>query len=177
MRNSYTRYLREEKNNPSGPGGRQKKKWHFYDAMSFLKKYIKHNHNPGSNADTPGNIVVKEETSYTETSYNDLSPNIQHESTQTTTTFARYSPLSFNTPKTSVTEMVAGPLIEFLQSRIREESSENGNVLFFKSMLADYEKLSSGGQRTFRAYMLNKMNELLEAEENVLKYKRENSES
>ncbi|XP_067626223.1 uncharacterized protein [Eurosta solidaginis] len=51
-------------------------------------------------------------------------------------------------------------------TREEEALPENGNTLFFKSLLIDYENLSNRRQRRFRMYMLEKMNELQENEEN-----------
>ncbi|CAD7004380.1 uncharacterized protein LOC105664966 [Ceratitis capitata] len=45
---------------------------------------------------------------------------------------------------------------------------EDANLLFFKSLYADYGKLSSRRQRAFKMQMLNKMQELQEEDENEL---------
>ncbi|XP_050317413.1 uncharacterized protein LOC126751299 [Bactrocera neohumeralis] len=154
LRNSYSRYLREEKNKPSRSSGKQKRKWYLADAMSFLKEFV-HQHRDMSSILPVNSTDIEEQTA--DMSQYDFTDAVSND---------KSSPIPTKKSKTSISEMIAGPMIEFLNSRTKQKPKENGNELFFKSLLCDYEKLSSKRQRLFRMYMLNKMNQFQEEEEN-----------
>uniref|UniRef100_A0A0A1X8G3 Protein disulfide isomerase-like 1-2 n=1 Tax=Zeugodacus cucurbitae TaxID=28588 RepID=A0A0A1X8G3_ZEUCU len=157
LRNSYSRYLREEKDKPSGLSGKQRRKWYLADAMSFLKKSVHQHHGLNSNSDSP---YIKEQT--VDMSQNEFKDVLDEE----TVNSGRSSPIPTKNNRTSLTEMVAEQISEYLHAKTKKKLNENGNALFFKSLLSDYEKLSSRRQRVFRMHMVNKMNELQEEEEN-----------
>ncbi|XP_050331120.1 uncharacterized protein LOC126759923 [Bactrocera neohumeralis] len=154
LRNSYSRYLREEKNKPYRSSGKQKRKWYLADAMSFLKEFVHQQREMRSNL--PVNSPdVEEQTA--DMSQNDFTDAVSTD---------KSSPIPTKKSKISISEMIAGPMIEFLNSKTKQKPKENGNELFFKSLLSDYEKLSSKRQRLFRMHMIKEMNKFQEEEEN-----------
>ncbi|XP_067624725.1 uncharacterized protein [Eurosta solidaginis] len=186
LRKSYARYLRTERSADSCDG-EKKKKWYMADAMSFLRNHIQvprsgshsvytddeSQSSPSNlNASGDGNSPVpskRSRTTPTEIGEEQLikkkeEPNIEHQRKRESKNRAL------------LTDTTEEPIFEDIQTsrrkrksskdyRTTQKNTENGNALFFKSLLADYENLSSRGQRTFRAYMLEKMNELQEEEE------------
>lgn len=131
-----------------------RKKWYWADRMSFLIEHI--------------NLQCNNNISKFDTTDLDTPPSLNEnmESMQSDTSTARNSPLPVKRSRTLVSDPVAPPMFEFVQPRARESVPENGNSLFFMSLLADFEKLSTKRQRAFRMHMLSKMNELQEDEEN-----------
>ena len=69
--------------------------------------------------------------------------------------------------KLSASEMVAGPMIQFLKTRSQQPTtSANPNLKFLESLLPDIEKLSSKRKRVFKYKVIGLLNDLCEEQEN-----------
>ncbi|XP_060655981.1 uncharacterized protein LOC132791172 [Drosophila nasuta] len=141
LRNSYARYLRDERHGLRlNLSGRRKKKWYLADSMAFLKDYV-HQQHPVAALDSQDTSSISSESKM-----------------RSSRTFA------VSTKKIK-TEMVKSSSESF-QPMAKETTTESSSGLFFKSLLMDYDQLSSKQQRSFRLAMLTKMNELQEEAEN-----------
>ncbi|XP_067624727.1 uncharacterized protein [Eurosta solidaginis] len=180
LRNSYVRYLRTEKSADSYDG-EKKKKWYMANAMSFLRQHIRM---PRSGFRTV--YTDDESQSSPSDSSSDGDSPVPSKIRRFTPTEKEEEPLIIKNEEPNIeqrelknrallTETTEEPIFEDIQrnrkrrvsryNRTIKKAQENGNALFFKSLLVDYENLSSRRRRTFRVYMLEKMNELQEEEE------------
>lgn len=72
-----------------------------------------------------------------------------------------------NLYKTTASDKVAEPMIEFLKSRTRKPApvEEPPELLFLKSLIPDYEKLNDQNQRKFKNSVMSSLNSYLDEQE------------
>ncbi|CAI6359021.1 unnamed protein product [Macrosiphum euphorbiae] len=72
-----------------------------------------------------------------------------------------------NAYKTTASDKVAEPMIEFLKSRTTKPApvEEPPELLFFKSLIPDYKKLNDKNQRKFKNLVMSSLNSYLDEQE------------
>jgi len=184
LRTAYTRYLREVKNALSGSAAK-KKKWYLADAMSFLANYAGPQRKIISNLSAFNTVKVSEELGNFEVGVSEdgigfLSEEIKYQSgldniegqDVTMTAFSSNQRKNNKTIKSSVPEIIEGPMAGYLktvtaqaQSQGKSQESEDPTLTFFKSLVPDVNKLNSRKQRTFKAKVMELLNSMLDSQE------------
>ncbi|RZF43699.1 hypothetical protein LSTR_LSTR010781 [Laodelphax striatellus] len=162
LRGSYVRYVKELKKTPSG-SMQLKKKWHLFDAMSFLQPWI------GTTRKMTGSLddSLKNNTDVTQDISNELQAEGEVE--------VAPKPLienqnNFNPSKKqrrTTADIVAAPMVEYLKTvtekrKAGEEKSDSAMLTFFKSLVSDAETLSPKRQRLFKSSVMAKLHSLLD---------------
>ncbi|KAL1493625.1 hypothetical protein ABEB36_009325 [Hypothenemus hampei] len=153
LRNSFTRYIREEKKTPSGSGVSKKKKWYLAGSMSFLKDFV------NQHRKQVGNLTTNEDTENNQLPQQDeqiiVDEDILSEmDTGSSTRCSTPDPTKIsNKRKASVLQAVTGPMIDFLKSRKAY------------SLVDDIEKLNPKRQCSFKAKTLQLLNALSDEQE------------
>ncbi|KAL5238996.1 hypothetical protein ACI65C_006406 [Semiaphis heraclei] len=175
LRNSFARELRELKNKKSGSAGSKKRKWYLFDSMSFLTGFMMQHKKMGSNID---NDYLNESEEIIESGEDDTlvvdntGDNNIVDNTVIESERDIIEPI-FKTPKltlhkkTTASDKVAEPMIEFLKSRTRKPApvEEPPELLFFKSLIPDYKKLNDKHQRKFKHLVMSSLNSYLDEQE------------
>jgi len=179
LRNSYARELREIKNKKSGSAASKKRKWYLFESMNFLSNFmLQHkqmtsnvsdncNDNCNDNYNERDERVDSEEYSFDTSIIEDnTSPEdgTASECEQNETVFKR--PKKPKTQFKTASEQVAEPMIEFLKSRTKQVNTEDSSeILFFKSLIPDYKKLTDQNQRRFKQVVLSTLNSYIDDQE------------
>lgn len=177
LRNSFARELRELKNKKSGSAGSKKRKWYLFDSMSFLTGFMMQHKKMGSNIN---NDYLNESEEIGESGEDDtiVVDNIGDNVVENTVGEIEqdiFEPifkkpkqtLRKNPYKTTASDKVAEPMIEFLKSRTNKPVpiEEPPELLFFKSLIPDYKKLNDKNQRKFKNLVLSSLNSYLDEQE------------
>lgn len=180
LRNSFARELRELKNKKSGSAGSKKRKWYLFDNMSFLSGFMMQHKKMGSNIN---NDVFNELEEIVESGEDDTivvdntgdnvvdNTVVEREQDIIEPTFKKpKQTLRKNPYKTTASDKVAEPMIEFLKSRTNKPApiEEPPELLFFKSLIPDYKKLNDKNQRKFKNIVLSTLNSYLDEQEDTI---------
>lgn len=162
LRSSYSRYVRDLKKIPRGSTVKRKK-WHLADAMSFLDEFMGPQRSMTSKISMPDN----------ENKYEVDDPNTNPLS-QSGDSEDETVPMTDN-PMISVTQerkkrrqSPAAEIVpdEYLQSvTVQSREEDDPNLLFFKSLLPDVEKLKPRNQRRFKSKVMDLLNTFLDSQE------------
>lgn len=154
MRNSYARYLRDVKN--AAYGGAKKRKWYLADCMAFLNDFMGQNKKSPNNWDPMADDTMdkfhdeedeKETKHYfgVEVFYNN-----------TTNSGSRTHSTSL-----SKSNLVEADLWESCYDIFQSEA----DVLFFRSLFADMNKLSERRKRRFKEMVMSSLHSLIDSQE------------
>jgi len=172
LRNSFARELRELKNKQSGSASSKKRKWYLFESMSFLTDFMLQHKKMASNIsdiyveETEENRESDEEQNVTQ-----VEENTTVEKSIITESEPDFRQPVFKKPKKkeykTASEKVAEPMIEFLKSRTNKPTrvEDPPELLFFKSLIPDYNKLNEKNQRRFKNDLLTILNNYLDEQE------------
>jgi hypothetical protein len=155
------------------------------DAMSFLSNYAEPQRKIISNISAPNTSKVGEEVRNLEVGVSEdgnefLSEEIESQSGLdnierqyvTPTAFSSKETKKNKTNKSSVAEVVAGPMVEYLKTVTAQVQSQRNNhelddptLTFFKSLVPDVNKLNPRKQRYFKAKVMELLNSMLDSQE------------
>ncbi|XP_068085103.1 uncharacterized protein [Anabrus simplex] len=163
LRNSYARYLRESrKSSPSVSGICKRKKWYLADSMAFLQNFIGHhkkigNFSSGLDEDEQTGSLTPDEESSAEIFKTERTPHFMN----------TFGPEKHNlTPSDMVTTSMMDISRQVSLNDERKEQ-DNTQLLFFKSIIPDVEKLTAKNQRKFKIKVMSLLNDLLDEQEDA----------
>lgn len=180
LRNSFVREIRELKNKKSGSAGSKKRKWYLFDNMSFLFGFMMQHKKMGSNINNDVFNELKEivesgedDTIVVDNTGDNVVDNtvIEREQDIIEPTFKKLKQtLRKNPYKTTASDKVTEPMIEFLKSKTNKPAptEEPSELLFFKSHIPDYKKLNDKNQRKFKNIVLSTLNSYLDEQEDTI---------
>ncbi|KAE9523748.1 hypothetical protein AGLY_015808 [Aphis glycines] len=174
LRNSFARELRELKNKKSGSAGSKKRKWYLFDSMSFLTGFMMQHEKIGSHIDNDylneSEEIIEsgeDDTLVVDNTGDNIVDNTVIESERDIIEPLFKKPKLTLHKKTTASDKVAEPMIEFLKSRTRKPApvEEPPELLFFKSLIPDYKKLNDKNQRKFKNLVMSSLNSYLDEQE------------
>ncbi|XP_014280880.1 uncharacterized protein [Halyomorpha halys] len=154
MRNSYARYLRDVKN--AAYGGVKKRKWYLADSMAFLNDFM------GQNKKSPNNWdILADDT---------MEKCFEEEDETEANHYYGVEVLDVNTPQ-PVTRSYSTSLSKWNKTDVDvcESSSDifqsGADLLFFRSLFADMNKLSERRKRRFKEMTMSSLHSLIDSQE------------
>lgn len=150
---------------PSGAAASKKKKWYLADSMGFLKDYMGIHRASSSNVDV-------QETSATEIHVSDaddpdeetseelpLAPPLRSSSTVSSTR-------SCKRKSESAATLLAGPVAEYLRSKVQSnDRTKDPMLFFFEGILPEVAQLNAKRKRYFKGKVMDILNLLLDEQE------------
>ncbi|KAG8329695.1 hypothetical protein J6590_081026 [Homalodisca vitripennis] len=169
LRTSYARYLRELKKNPCSSIAK-KKQWYLAEDMSFLENFITTNKFSVSDVvinDEEAESLVVEADFIDDASLEDekFPPSMDQPASEDGS-----NPQMRKKKRRPKTALVAAPVVAYVKSineikKFTKRTSDDPTINFFKSILPDVKKLSEKRRRDFKSFVLEKLNSLLDEQE------------
>lgn len=161
LRNSYSRALRNQKAVKSASRGIPIKKWYLQDNFSFMKNFMRQGRNKRRDSTSSENscFISNSVNEYEENNDDSFLQSPPSESAETEV------PSWKRGKSMTPVERVAAPITQSNDPPPHTVENENPNILFFRSLLPDLDKLSPKRQRAFKSTTFQKLMELLDAEE------------
>lgn len=151
---------------PSG-SKQQKKKWHLFDAMNFLKPWT------GTTCKMTGNLdnTLQKDTDLT--SIQDINESQAKLGIEDDPEPVVEKQNMFNPPKKArrtTADIVAAPMVEFLQTvtekrKAKDDKVDSAMLTFFKSLVPEAEMLTPRRQRLFKSSVMSKLHSLLDEQD------------